>query len=322
MRVKTFNSWNKKIDPCLEKTVKWLLDTTSELERHPKEGHLSFAEKDLEGLTGMDWQCIYTGENKEEFFNFVEKSGLLKKEVIKTFLDALGSLDNINVFNLCPAMIQSLKEPESSRFYQRELKKFTKRGLKTLSEDLLDRETRDIFSMVFSLLIRYLHSNVEDIPVTEFSEEYKLEFLKPNVMKVFLGAFFFIFYQIAFQKTVYELFANFLNGDDKSLFKAVTVDKSFLFHDAVKDRILKAQLTGDERFFKDLGKAIADSPLKRIGQHSKTYFVLSFCWLMGLYKLNSQELYSFLESCGIIPPAYPYAFEKFIQRHIKPLYRF
>jgi hypothetical protein len=87
-----------------------------------------------------------------------------------------------------------------------------------------------------------------------------------------------------------DLKAKISNGDDKSIFKAVTIDKSFLFIDNVKKRILNAQLSGDTDFFKKLGKALVGNPLKRIGQHAETYAVLNLFWFMGLYKLTNEEL--------------------------------
>ena len=122
--------------------------------------------------------------------------------------------------------------------------------------------------------------------------------------------------------TLMELKGKISNGDDKSIFKAVTIDKSFLFIDDVNKRILNAQLSGDTDFFKKLGKAIADNPLRRIGQHAETYAVLKLFWFMGLYKLTNEELYGFLKFCGLIPPAYPDAFQKFVKRHIRSVYNF
>jgi hypothetical protein len=43
---------------------------------------------------------------------------------------------------------------------------------------------------------------------------------------------------------------------------------------------------------------------------------------MGLYKLTNEELYEFLKSCGLIPPDYPDAFQKFVRRHIRSVYNF
>lgn len=126
-----------------------------------------------------------------------------------------------------------------------------------------------------------------------------------------------MFSQLANQMTLMELKANIAKGDGNSLFKAVTIDKSVLYLDEVRVRVLTAQLSGDSKFFTKLGKAIVDNPLKKIGQHGKTYAVLKMFWFHGLYKLTNEELYDFLKSCGLIPPSYPYAFEKFFQRHIK-----
>ena len=119
-----------------------------------------------------------------------------------------------------------------------------------------------------------------------------------------------------------ELKDKISKGDDKALLKAVIIDKSFLSTEEVKNRIIKAQLSGEADFFKKLGKAIADNPLKRVGRHGKTYSVIKLFWFLGLYKLSYSELYDFLVSCGLTPPEYPEAFEKFMKRHIKSVYNF
>jgi len=322
MRTYIKTSWKDKVDPCFDKLVIYFLDFIGQLERHPTEGFLSLPEDLVKGITESQWQDFYKGEFKEDFGGVVEKLGL-DKGVLVNFLGAVDSFDAPDkLIKLCLDMVSSLPEKESRDYYHRELETLSRNSaFKPDLDNLFDRQTRNFCSTVFSLLLRYLLSELEKSKPLQESE-LEGEFKKPDVLMTFVGVLFFMFPYIAHQKTVHELIAKFSEGDDKSLFKAVTFDKGFLFHDKAKERIIKAQLTGDSRFFKDLGKAISDSPLKRIGQHGKTYFVLSFFWLMGLYKLNNIELYRFLESCGIIPPAHPYAFEKFIHRHIKPLYRF
>ncbi|MCL4874209.1 hypothetical protein KJ039_09015 [bacterium] len=321
MKITPNDSWKQKIDPCLDRLAACFLDFIGQLEQSPSEGLPCLPEDIVQEVTGCQWQDFYKGEFNEGFMGFLEKFGL-DKGIMGNFLEAVNSLDNPEkVLKICSSLVESLPEEESRAYYRRELEALSRRpAFKPDLDNVFEKETRDYFSAVFSLLLRYLLSEVEKAKPPQ-EGELEGEFQKPEVLMTFIGVLFFILPHIAQQKTIHELIARFSEGDDKALFKAVTLDKGFLFHDKAKARIVKAQLTVDTRFFKDLGKAVADTPLKRIGQHGKTYFVLSFFWPMGLYKLGSLELYRFLESCGIIPPHHPYAFEKFINRHIKPLYK-
>lgn len=316
---KIINNWKSKIDPCLVKTVTFFLDFVDQLEKSPREGLLGFPE-DID-INSLQWHSLYHGEVKEDSLDFLVNIGLITEEPIKKFFKAMQSFDDPKrVIEICSGMVETLPEAESRLFYKKELKRLSEKvQIKDLS-DLMDKKTRDFFSVTLSLIVRYLFINIQGEPVTT-SPEIENQFIRDHKFISMLISFLSMtFSNIAHQKTLYELMVRLSRGEDKSLFKAVTIDKSFLFHEEVKARIIKAQLTGDSKFFKNLGKAISDTPLRKIGQHGKTHFALSFFWLMGLYKLNSFELYRFLQDCGLVPPSYPYAFEKFIQRHINPVY--
>ncbi len=172
-------------------------------------------------------------------------------------------------------------------------------------------------SILLSLFIRVSFNGIEESnekgDVKKDTEHLK----NPIVINKVMGFIFSTISQISHQKDMRELLNNIKKGDDKSLFKAITIDKTLTSSEPIKNRIIQAQVSGDKAFLNKLGKATAKSPLESFRQHGKTYAVLKLFWNTELYKLNNQELYYFLKSCGLKPPAYQDAFDKFMQRRIK-----
>jgi hypothetical protein len=262
-------------------------------------------------------------ESLEVMLVFLEKIGILSKKDINIFHAFLSSENVDDMIKICPEMIKTLPEDESRQYYIKKLDVFNKHPELKPTSQVVDKNTVDFYSIVISLFVRYFFAkSFEDKKETVNEEEEIKYFKKSDVMIPFLGVVLSSISQLAHQRTLVELKGNIIKGDDKSLFKAITIDKTLLYVEEVKNRITQAQLSGDSDFFNKLGKAIASNPLKRIGQHGKTYAVLNLFWLMGLYKLTNEELYEFLKSCGLIPPDYPYAFQKFVRRHIRPVYNF
>ena len=176
---------------------------------------------------------------------------------------------------------------------------------------------KDFLSITLSLFIRIIFIKLDECNETEPTKEQIKHFKNSTVINQSIGFIYSTISQIAHQRDMKELINNINKGDDKSLFKAITIDKSLISYEPVRNRIIQAQTSGDKEFLNKLSKAIAKSPLESIGQHSKTYAALKFFWNIELYKLTNFELYHFLESCGLHPPAYQDAFDKFMQRYIK-----
>lgn len=314
MRTYVKDAWKKKIDPAFDKVVKVYVTFVEEFEKSPAEGRLNVPEDFVESLINKpDWQSLNELTYREDMLRLAKKAGLLGDKDFRNIIAFLGSTEDYNkLLKLSFKLVKSLPEEESRRFYLERLKP---------PPDETDKSLIDFYSIVFSLFVRYLFVKLEG-DVIEGTKEDIEYFKKSHAASTLISVIYLIASQIAHQTTLARLMTGLKEGDDESLFKALTINKSLLFTEEVKSRFMKAQLTGDEKFFKKLGKALADNPLKRIGQHGKTYSVLNMFWFMGLSKLNNFELHSFLETCGLIPPAYPYAFEKFVQRHIKSVYKF
>lgn len=312
------NYRKKKIDPAFDKLIRVYVDSLEQLERNPMEGRLNFPPDFIEPIIQKSgWQGPYDSDlsHGRDLLSFSVKAGILKKNDIASFFNVISLLDSEDhkaLLKTCTALIKALPEKESRQFYIDSLKPYKD----TSDLKSVVGSSFDFYSIIISLISRYFFVKLfaEEKSVIDEQVEY---FKRSNAVLSFLNVILSMFSQLANQMTLMELKENIVKGDDQSLFKAVTIDKSVLYLEEVRARVQTAQLTGDSKFFTKLGKAIADNPLKRIGQHGKTYAVLKMFWFHGLYKLTNEELYDFLKSCGLIPPAYPYAFEKFLQRHMK-----
>lgn len=319
------NAWKQKIDPAFDKVVKTYVGFLTEFEKNPREGQLNFPPELIEPITEKaDWQDVHKldMESLDGMLALLETVGFASKKDI-SILHAFYSSENADdILKICPEMIGALREEESRQFYTDKIEFYKNHPELKPDLDIVDKNAWNFYSVFASLLIRYLfvrfYDDGKDIVVNEDIDLLK----KSGAIMPVLGVILSSFSQLANQRTLAELKENIIKGDDKSIFKAVTIDKNFQYLDEVKKRIAQAQLSGDSVFLSKLGRAIASNPLKRIGQHGKTYAVLKTYWFTGLYKLTNEELYDFLKSCGLLPPDYPDAFQKFVRRHIKSAYRF
>lgn len=306
------NNWKTKIDPVFDKAVRNYVTLLDGIENSPSEGTLNLPDDLIDEflVDNLGRQDLDEPMDGESLFEFARKVGILDDKGFRLIIDFISSEDCDKVLELSSKMVEGLPEEESRAFYLRELKSLPSHP---------DKDSIDFLSIPSSIFLRYLFIKLEG-DVIEDKEEHIEYFKKSNVMSTLINVRNLTSIHLAHQKTPLQLVEDIRNGNDKSLFKALTVNKSLLFTEEVKNRFIQAQLTGDTEFFKKAGKAIADNPLARIGQHGKTYSVLTLFWYTGLYKLTYPELHSFLETCGLIPPPYPYGFEKFMERHIRPAF--
>jgi hypothetical protein len=317
-------AWKQKIDPAFDTLIKFYVNSLTQFENNPREGRLNvpndFIESIIKKFGGLDVHEMDI-ESFNLMFSFLEKVGLVSKNDIKIFSAFFASKNVADIFKTSPEMIAALPEKESRQFYNDKLEFYKKNPDLIPDSEILDKKTLNFYSVVFSLSIRFIFAKLYDDQKEIIDPEIEF-FKKSGVLIPILSVILSSFSQLAHEKTLVELKENIIKGDDKSLFKAVTIDKNLLYLDDVKKRIARAQLSGDSDFFNRLGKAIASNPLKSPAQHGKTYAALNMFWLMGLYRLTNEELYYFLESCGLNPPDFPDAFQKFVKRHIRSVYNF
>ncbi len=305
-------NWKDKIDPAFYKVVTYYVTILDGIEKSSKEGALNLPEDliDKSLVDNLEWQNFNEPMDGKSLFEFANKMELLDDKGLRLIIDFINSMkDSDKILELSFQMVESLPEEESRAFYLSKLKSFSSHTIK---------DSKDFSWVTLSLLLRYMFIALEGDP-RETTEEDIEHFKKTNVMSTIISMFNLISTNLAYQKTMPQIAEDIRNGDDKSLFKAITINKSILFDEEVKNRFIQAQLAGDTEFFKKAGKAIANNPLARIGQYGKTYSVLALFWYTGLYKLTNPELHCFLETCGLTPPKLE-NFQRFVKRNIRSVF--
>jgi len=318
------HSWKSKIDPEFDAAVKTLLRFFREIKRASDDGFFAINNNFQEIiLNSTGWQTGYDGKElirlvNEAYEGYLDSDSLVKR--FESYRSNKKRQHRLKKFLFTLAA----KLPEASKKYY-ELKieslsdgSFHKQLAKLYGknkEKAIKQVTCDALTFYCSLMCRLILQDLERNTDLDNNQIKLLD--RPSALNTFMNIDHSIFSQIAFQKSIYELLQE---ENDSSLLKAIRVDKTLLCTDVVKQRLMKAQLSGDVVFFQKLARAIEKKPIAKEAPQYETYIVLWFFWLMGLNTLKLNQLYQFLKDCGLNPPEYPSGLDKFLQRHIYPLY--
>lgn len=302
-------SWKSKIDPCFDEVVKSYISLIREHKKLLGDGHFGIKEEYCEYINGIDQHGLYLNSEIQNG-NVFECLNSLGMTELAVFNDLEGNFRQRpeESFKSLISLLEAFPE-ESKEFY---IKKFNSLldgsfiiPVDGLSEKdkrkVIKRNTDKLSALLCSLLCRYLFIGLKGALKEEATEDGDL-LKNPAVLGLFLSSFYTLLAQIAHQRTIPELLAK---GDDSSLLKAIAIDKSLLYSDAVKDRFMKAHISEDARFLEKVGKAISIKPINKEAQHYETYLVLKLFWKAGLSKLKREDLFYFLKSCDLVPPNYP-----------------
>ncbi len=339
------NSWKEKIDPHFDKPVKIYIEYLSQIENLPNDGQIRVKDDYAGLIKNTNFTASYNHEFKKEIFRFNKEIGLWNERECKLFLGIIYSIAHytnyvakisqkskctrniilvkkslffftglrINLqMNALLKIAEKLAEEESRQYYINLIKGF----LSDLRKKPFMEIMNDFLFTTFSLFIRIACVELEKEHKTVPTKEKITHLKNPIILNLLIGNCFSTMSQIAHQEDMGKLLSNIRKGNDKSIFKALIIDKGLITYEPIANRINKAKISGDKEFLKKLSKAIEKGPLERIGQHGKTYAVLGLFWKI-LYKLNNFELYHFLEYCGLHPSPYPDGFDKFMRRYIK-----
>jgi len=109
----------------------------------------------------------------------------------------------------------------------------------------------------------------------------------------------FSFCAALFGKSPFALFESAQNGDQDAILKLIQLDKSLVDSDWSMREIKKAQLSGDQKYFKKLSLALTRNPFKPKKRNLKLSIVLVFGWEMELGKLSNDEILEFVKDLKI-----------------------
>ena len=308
------NSWKEKIDPAFDELIKVYLDFINISHINLNTGYLRLDDDSLNFLKEKGYPSFH----KKIKFDY-EYNKKLTKDIIK--LGASNDIEYISKFFTAKKfeqkksylfkMIHALPNKESKEYYKTFFCFFeTKEKL----QSYFDRKTeidlkRCVFDLGMNILTLVLQVSFNGYWDTANDESIKRKRLdRFNIIKISLSAVFNTVSSITHKKLLDELLEEAEKGNDESLFQAIQIDKTLFDLDWLRKRIRKAFYTGDSSFFKKMGMAIEKTSLENDIEYTKLYSVLILFWGLGLCKLNNQEQWELLKSCGITVQTDPETF--------------
>ena len=323
MQTEKNDGWKGKIEPAFDELIKVYLDFIDRSHINVNTGYLCLDDDSLNFLKHEGYPSFH----KKIKYDY-EYNKKLTKDIIK--LGASNDIEYILKFftakkfeqkkSYLLKMIHALPNKESKEYYRMFFSFFeTEEKLKSY----LDRRSeidlkRCLFDVVMNILTLMIQVMVKGYWDTENDESIKRKRLdRLNLIKIGLSEVFNTVSSITHKKSLDGLLEEAEKGNDESLFKAIQIDKTLFDLDWLRKRIRKAFYAGDASFFKKLGMAIEKTPLENDIEYTKLNSVLISFWGLGLCKLNNQELWELLKSCGIIVQDDPESFRKHVNRLIE-----
>lgn len=315
-------TWKDKIDPAFDSTVKTYVGFLENCEEMPDSGISLNDELKKTVINNPGWHGAYVEDRPpDEVIQFVKNTGVMDDDILGVFHYTEES--NKDYFDKCLKIAEGLPE-ESKSFYAKEIQSLVNDSSIKPPFSLFEtpgRNNMDFYSVIASLCMRHIFIRLGETRHAEVSDKEVEAFKKSDVINYFMGTVYSALTSVAYQRTLRNLLIKFREGDDRSLFRAITIDKTLLFCKEVRERIMEAQVSGDRGFFKELGKAISTDPNKDLKAPGKLFPVLIFFWPFGLYRLSRPELHDLLVQSDVISRHYsPDALEKFLQRFILPYF--
>lgn len=309
MGKKRQGGWRDKIDPAFDEAIRAFVSVLNLYASLPNDGHFALDEEAI--------QLVSSPPPKAKILETL-KDNVGKMLGIEFGLFEARPCDHAAAINYLDSLLLRCAEglpPISRNYYVNAISVYKNKCSQLPLEDV--QHYCGNSPLLISLTFRHALMGVDELMTQCEAEGDGQLNSEPEELFVGLAAIYDTFSQIAYQITSADLLRQIDSGVDEAIFKAVTVDKTLLLNDAVKRRIIKAQLSGDTAFFRKLGNAIARAPLERTAEHFMAYSVLKTFWPILGTQLKYEEIYYLLLDSGLRPPDFPDAFYKFIKRHIK-----
>lgn len=321
---KNNNSWKEKIDPAFDELIKVFLDFIDRAHINVNTGYLCVDDDSLQFLKEKGYPSLHKKIKYDYEYNKKLTLDIIKlgasndiEYILKFFMARKFAQKKLYLFK----MINSLPNEESREYYKTffcffESKEKLESYLKRNNEkDLI----RCLFEMGMNILNLTLHIGFKGYFETKDDDDNikRKRIDKLNFIKIIYSYIFNIVSHLTNQKSMDKLLYEAEKGNDELLFKAIQIDKTLFDLDWIRKRIRKAFYSGDSRFFKELGAALEKMPLENDIEYTKLNSVLISFWESGLWKLNNQELWELLKSCGVIVQDNPETFRKHVNRLIE-----
>jgi len=312
------SSWKDKVDPAFDKIIKHYIQFIELIGLPANTGWIGLGEEALK---------IWENKGMQGWIKRYEKNMTTEKNTIITWKIAKNVTRQERIkarHDIEKDLLKEIKTlPEDSQAYYKRCfapfysEKFGEDYFGQMTIEKLKKLYTDFFCD-YTLLSMHqamieMASEVQNSPKEALEKKYIRQSM---ILDMLLGIYNSISL-LVFEKSYTDLIKEARDGNKKSFFSLLRIDRTAVECDWAQKIIRKAQLTGDETFFKLMAKAISKAPLENAKQFTTARIVLLLFWSLGLRKLESHERLELLEECGLKLQQGPEAFERFERRLIR-----
>lgn len=308
------SSWKDKLDPAFDKIIKTYLQFIDLVNLPSNTGWIIpedayYKKWELKGMQG--WVDRYEkniSKTSEMVRKFKTQKNIPKKEK-----DNRRKSFQRNLFKQIAILPQNSQE-----YYKKAFEPFysdnSNDDFKNMPIEELKERVADFFADQFLLIVHIRMVEIENEVESLSKQALQKKYSRPSIMIDIMLALFDTVSLLVFEQSLYSLIKDAKNGDEESFFKLLRIDRSIIECEWAKKMIRKAQFRADERFFKEMAKAITKSPLENDKEYSLAIIVLLLFWRLGMRKLENEEQIELLEECGIRVQENPETFRTFAYR--------
>lgn len=311
-------SWKYKIDPAFDKIIKQFIQFLDISGMPANSGWVVLEDEPLtlwqeKGMQGWikRYEKNMTKEMRETI-NFLQYKNMPEHEINKKRNDYRKWLFTV---------IKILPE-ESQNYYKNVFEPFYSEKVACGYFNGMTREQRKtaITDLYVDIAVLTVHAGLIEFEneAKNSPETFRKKYIRPSIVVDILLSAYDAISRLVFEKGLPDLLKEAKRGNEDSFFKLLRIDRTVVECEWGQKMIRKAQLTGDEKFFRKMAKAITTSPLENAKVYGQAAVVLLLFWRLGLYRLTNDELIELLEYCGIKVQDDPESFRKFVNRLISP----
>ncbi|MFA4918819.1 MAG: hypothetical protein WC581_06165 [Thermodesulfovibrionales bacterium] len=311
------SSWKEKVDPAFDSIIGKFVKFFDSVELISNTGWLVLNEEYLKNFCKVQhgWILNYEKEmTKERIINFARSKTMPAAERNRKQSDLRK-----DIFD----SVKTLSE-DSQKYYKKVFEPYysDKISCDYFKDMTPERWKEEVKRFIGHLALLELHTALIETEnnFKDMDKSTIKKVLRPSFIMNFLLSVYNVICLLVFKKQLPELMKAAKGGDEQSFFKILQIDRTAVECKWAKEMIRKAQLAGDEKFFKKMAKAIRTPPLDNRRIYGHIIIVLLLFWRYGFRELENDERIELLEDSGIRVQDDPETFRKFVDREIKPLF--
>lgn len=321
-------SWKKKIDPAFPKFIRFFLRRLEESKLSSNNGYVYLSDIQLKEMDMLDFPAIADHyESYEAVEAIIHTKNRASEPVIYSYVreyaeaQRAGSASRMigAIYKIIDALNEKSRTYYMKYFKTDEIHKDAVVKYMALIEERNEPNSTYNIDLVAYELSLIFHAVVMGSKKNAMSEE-------DSILEIIPRRFFFVWNAISillYRKDLALLYSEAKDGNDKSLYNLLQIDKTLFDHEWVRVRIRKAMYSGDKAFFKSIAKSIRVDPLTSKKTRITDHLVLAGFWDFGLYRLTVPELMELFDESGIyMGTADEVSFRKFYDRFKKLKPRF